>query len=452
MGTRQGRLARSTASRTRPVDRLSVVRGNGPACLTASTFGSYDAHVRSLFVPRALLAATFLPVWALACGESAPPAPPPPEVLFVEAVQRDVPVISEWLGTTEGSVDAGIRSQVTGYLVSRDYQEGQRVKKGDLLFRIDPRTFRAALDQARGDLGRAQAELELARLDVARYTPLVKEGAVSRQEFDNAVQRQRSGEALVQAARAAAEKAEIELSFTEIRSPIDGIVGIALAQLGDFVGPSDPKPLTSVSQLDPIRVSFPLSEQEYLRFAPRFSQALDEQGFRRSALQMVLADGSIYPHLGTAYPAGREIDPRTGTIQLKGVFPNPEQVLRPGLYARVRVETDIARGAIVVPQRALQELQGAAQVAVVKPDDTIELRTVQKGPAWGTLQVVEGGIAAGDRIVVEGFQKIRPGMQVAARQAPPALSGAPPTTGPPPADGNGAAPAPTPPVAPTPAK
>jgi membrane fusion protein (multidrug efflux system) len=421
--------------------------------LTARGSGSYRSSVRHPSRHRSLAAAIVAFVWILACGESAPPPPPPPEVLVVPAVARDVPMISEWLGTTQGSVDAEIRSQVAGYLVSRDYQEGQRVKKGDLLFRIDPRTFRAALDQARGDLGRAQAELEIARLDVDRYTPLVKEGAVSRQEYDNAVQRKRSGEALVQTARAAAENAEIQLSFTEIRSPIDGIVGIALAQLGDFVGPSDPGPLTSVSQLDPIRVAFPLSEQEYLHFAPRFNKALDDQSFREDALQIVLADGTIYPHLGTAFPAGREIDPRTGTITLKGVFPNPQQVLRPGLYARVRVETDIRPGAIVVPQRALQDLQGSSQVAVVKADDTIELRAVKKGAAWGTLQVVETGLAAGDRVVVEGFQKVRPGMTVVAKDAPPALAGAPPSDGPPPStvrDPAPSVPAPAPAPMPTP--
>lgn len=375
-------------------------------------------------VPHALF------LWVVACTEHAPPAPPPPEVLVVEAVRRDVPVISEWLGTTEGSIDAEIRSQVAGYLVSRDYEEGQRIKKGDLLFRIDPRTFRAALEQARGDLGRAQAELELARLDVARYTPLVEEGAVSRQEFDNAVQRKRSGDALVQTARAAVENAEIQLSFTEIRSPIDGIVGIALAQLGDFVGPGDPEPLTTVSQLDPIRVSFPVSEQEYLRFASAFSQALDDKGFRGDALQIVLADGSVYPHRGTGYPAGREIDPKTGTITVKGVFPNPGLVLRPGLYARVRVETSVLTGAIIVPQRALQDLQGSAQLAIVKPDDTVEVRSVVKGPSWGSFVVIERGLEAGERVIVEGVQKVRPGMQVVAKPAPPELTGAAPAEAP----------------------
>jgi membrane fusion protein (multidrug efflux system) len=369
---------------------------------------------------------------AVSCGGGEAPPPPAPEVLVAEVTARDVPEISEWIGTTEGSVDAEIRSQVTGYLVSRDYEEGQRVAKGDLLFRIDPRSFQAALDQARGELGRAQAELERARLDVARYTPLVEQGAVSRQEYDNAVQRQRADEAAVQAARAAAEKARIDLGFTEVRSPIEGIAGLAQAQLGDFVGPTDPEPLTTVSQLDPIRVAFPLSEQEYLRFAGAFREAVSQRNFREGTLQLVLADGSIYPHAGTGYPAGREIDPRTGTITVKGVFPNPDQILRPGQYARVRAETGLAKGALVVPQRAIQELQGLPQLAVVGPDEKIEIRTVTTGPTWGTLAVITKGVAAGERVVVEGFQKVRPGTVVAAKPAPAALAGAPPGEGPPP--------------------
>jgi membrane fusion protein (multidrug efflux system) len=265
--------------------------------------------------------------------------------------------VSEWLGTTEGAVDADIRAQVAGYLVSRDYQEGSRVEPGTLLFRIDARPYQAALDQAKGDRGRAEAALQLARLDAARYTPLVESGAVSRQEYDTAVQRLRSSEAALQAARAAVEKSNIELGFTEIRSPISGVAGVAKRQLGDFVGPTDSEPPTSASQLDPIRVSFPLSEQEFLLYAPQIQEAVEQGRFREGSLQLVLADGSVYPHRGTGYLAGREIDPRTGTITVKGDFPNPGQALRPGQYARVRAETGVAKGALVVPQRAIQDLQ-----------------------------------------------------------------------------------------------
>jgi membrane fusion protein (multidrug efflux system) len=380
-----------------------------------------------------------------ACGSGEPPPPPLPEVLVVPVVARDVPQIAEWLGTTEGAVDAEIRAQVAGYLISRDYREGSRVKPGDLLFRIDPRTFKAALDQARGDLGRAQAARELSRLDVARYTPLVAEGAVSRQEYDTAVQRLRADEAAVQAASAAVEKARIDVGFTEIRSPIEGIVGIAKRQLGDLVGPSDPTPLTSVSQLDPIQVSFPLSEQEYLRYAPAIQKAVADGGFRGNALQLVLADGSVYPHFGTAFPAGREIDPQTGTITMKGAFPNPGGVLRPGQYARVRVETTVMPGALVVPKRAVQELQGLPQLMLVGADDKVEIRTVKTGPVWGSLQVVTEGVKAGERVVVEGFQKARPGMQVAAKPAPAELAGGPPESGPPPSAPPAEPAAPTPP-------
>ena len=363
---------------------------------------------------------------AAACGSQEAPAPPPPEVLVVEAMARDVPQINEWLGTTQGSVDAEIRAQVAGYLISRDFQEGSRVQKGDLLFRIDPRPFRAALDQAGGELRRAQAALERSRLDVARYRPLVAEGAVSQQEFDNSVQRELADRASVESAQAAAERARIELEFTEIRAPIAGVVGEAERQLGDFVGPSDATPLTTLSQLDPIQVEFPLSEQEYLRFAPAFQEAMRDQSFRADGLELVLADGSVYPHRGTGYPAGRQIDPRTGTIAVKGVFPNPEQLLRPGQYARIRVETGLLEDAVVVPQRAIQELQGLGQVAVVRDDGTVDLRTVQLGPAWGTLRVLSQGVASGEHVIVEGFQKVRPGMAVAAKPAPPELSGAPP--------------------------
>ncbi len=394
----------------------------------------YDRASASYPTPRMRTpshVAPFVAVLLLACGSGEPPAPPAPEVLVVDVVARDVPIVSEWLGTTEGSVDADIRAQVSGYLISRDYEEGQHVAAGDLLFKVDPRTFQATLEQARGEVRRAEAELERSRLDVRRYEPLVKEGAVSRQEYDNAVQRMRADQAALQTARATADRAGIDVGFTEIRSPIEGIVGVAKRQLGDFVGPNDSEPLTSVSQLDPIRVAFPVSEQEYLRFASAFKDAITQRNFREGALELILADGSVYPHRGTGYPAGREIDPRTGTITVKGVFANPEQLLRPGQYARVRVETSVARGALVVPERAVQDLQGLDQLTVVGADDKVEVRTVTAGPSWGTLRVIEKGVSAGDRVVVEGFQKVRPGMQVVAQLAPPELAGAAPDSKPP---------------------
>lgn len=356
-----------------------------------------------------------------ACGESQPAAPPPIEVVVAPVVQRDVAVTSEWIGTTEGAVDAELRAQVSGYLIAREYREGTIVREGQVLFRIDPRVSRAALDQARGDVGRAEAMLGKANLDVARFTPLVAEGAVSRQELDNAIQLQRSAQAQLLMAKAALEKAEIDVAFTEIRSPTDGIAGVAGAQLGDLVGPGDPNPLTRVSKVDPIRVSFPISEREYLRSAAVFRGAVEGRGTgREGALELVLADGSVWPHRGSGVPASAGVDPATGTLLVRGEFPNPDHVLRPGQYARVRAVTDTKAAALLVPQRAVAEMQGVFQVAVVGPDDRVELRVVQPGVRDGGMQVIEKGLSAGERVVVEGIQKVRSGTVVKPKVAEPA--------------------------------
>lgn len=359
-------------------------------------------------------------LWA--CGEPAAPPPPPVDVVVAPVVQRDVPITSEWIGTTEGAVDAEIRAQVPGYLIAREYAEGTIVKKGDVLFRVDPRSARAALDQARGDLGRARAALAKSRLDVDRYTPLAREGAVSRQELDNAIQSLRANEALVQAAQAAVDSAQVDLGYTEVRSPIDGIAGIARAQLGNLVGPTDPQPLTSVSQVDPIRVRFPLSEREYLRFAEAFRKRIDgganaARGDGGASVELLLADGSTWPHRGFSVPASQGIDPSTGTIQVRAEFPNPDFLLRPGQYARVRVVTELRKGALLVPQRAVAEMQGVHQVALVGPDDKIAMRVVEPGPRFESLQIIEKGLAPGDRIVVEGLQKVRDGVVVNPKTA-----------------------------------
>jgi len=361
-----------------------------------------------------------------ACGEPPPATPAPVEVVVAPVVQRDVAVTSEWIGTTEGAVDAEIRAQVSGYLVAREYEEGTIVREGEVMFRIDPRLTRAALEQARGDVGRAEAMLGKANLDVERFTPLVAEGAVSRQELDNAIQLQRSAQAQLQMARAAREKAEIDLDFTEIRSPTDGIAGVAQAQLGDLVGPSDPNPLTRVSKVDPIRVSFPISEREYLRFASVFRSAAEgREGAREGGLELVLADGSVWPHRGRGVPASAGVDPATGTLLVRGEFSNPDNVLRPGQYARVRAVTETKAAALLVPQRAIAETQGVFQVAVVGPDDRVELRVVEPGVRDGGMQVIEKGLAAGERVVVEGIQKVRTGTVVKPKAAePPAPAGA----------------------------
>lgn len=354
----------------------------------------------------------------LGCSEPAPPPPPPIDVVVADVVQKDVPITVEWIGTTEGAVDAEIRAQVSGYLISRDYAEGTAVKQGQLLFQIDPRPYQAALDQARGDLGRAKAALTKSRQDVARYTPLAAEGAVSQQELDNAIQATLANEASVQGAQAAVEKAELDLAFTAIRSPIDGIAGVARAQLGNLVGPNDPEPLTTVSQLDPIRVSFPLSEREYLRFSAAIREAMATGGRgREGRLELILADGSTWPHRGRAVPAAAGVDPSTGTILIRGEFANPDKILRTGQYARVRGVAEVLEGALVVPQRAVSELQGVSQVAVVGADNKVAIRVVQPGPRFGSEQVIEQGLQAGERVVAEGVQKVRDGTLVNPRAA-----------------------------------
>jgi membrane fusion protein (multidrug efflux system) len=367
-------------------------------------------------------------VLLFACSEEAPPPPPPVDVVVADVVQKDVPITVEWIGTTEGAVDAEIRAQVSGYLISRDYVEGLEVERGQLLFQIDPRPYKAALEQARGDLGRAKAALTKSRQDVARYTPLAAEGAVSQEELDNAVQSAVANEASVQAAQAAVEKAELDLSFTSIRAPIAGIAGLARAQLGNLVGPGDPEPLTRVSQLDPIRVSFPLSEQQYMRFASAVKAGRGQEG----GLELILADGSVWPHRGTGVPAAEGVDPSTGTLLVRGEFANPDLVLRTGQYARVRAVSEVRHGALVVPQRAVSELQGVFQVAVVGPDNKVSMRVVQPGPRYQSDQVIEQGIQLGERVVAEGIQKVRDGALVnprAASEPPPAVASEPASGG-----------------------
>lgn len=352
-------------------------------------------------------------------GAAAPPPPPPPEVLVAPVIQQDVPVYSEWLGTTDGSINAQIRARVQGYLQARHYREGIFVKTGDLLFSIDPRPYQAALDQAKGDLGRAEAALGKTRLDVARYTPLAKEGAISQQELDNAVQADRGNQAAVAAAQAAVKQAELNLEWTQVKSPIDGIAGIAIAQIGDLISVNTL--LTTVSRVDPIKVTFPISEREYLKFANRIGQAMQaEQRAQQHGppIELILADGSAYGERGGFALPDREVDLKTGTITVVSYFPNPKSILRPGLYAKVRAVTDQKVGALLVPQRAIQELQGTRRVAIVNAENKIEFRVVQASTRVGTLWVIDEGLVLGDRVVVEGIQKVRDGVPVVPKPAP----------------------------------
>lgn len=351
---------------------------------------------------------------AAACREKAQQAaPPPPDVLVTKVVQKDVPIYGEWIGTMSGYINANIRPQVKGYILSRNYKEGDVVQSGDLLFQIDPREFQAALDQAQGQLARAQAYQVKTQKDVTRYTPLAKEGAISTQELDNAIQANLAAKADVDSARAAVEEAKLNLGWTKVTSPIAGVAGIAIAQIGDLVNPTTE--LTTVSQLDPIKVVFPVAEQLYLRYARQRAKEEAQQEPRPGALELILADGSVFPHRGTVAVVGREVDPRTGTLTIEGHFPNPGNVLRPGGYALVRTVIDSLPNASVVPQRAVQDFQGISQVAVVTPENKVEIRAVKTGPRDGFDWAILHGVKPGEKVIVEGLQKVRDGMTVAPK-------------------------------------
>ena len=362
---------------------------------------------------------------SLGCGKSEQPQARPLEIEVVQVEQKDVPIWNEWVGTLEGLVNAQIKPQVTGYLVRQTYQEGSFVKKGQLLFEIDPRTFQAALDQAKaqranaeGQLAQAEANQVKAQLDVNRYTPLAKEQAVSQQDLDNAVQgnvaaqaQVRAAKAQIDAARAQMDAAQLNLSFTRIVSLIDGIVGVAQAQIGDLVGPTSL--LTTVSTLDPIKVYFPVSERGYLDYVKENPDAAKRAAQESQlALELVLADGSHYPNKGSFSFADRQVDVKTGTLRLQGLFPNPGNILRPGQFARVRAVTKTRRGALLVPQRAVTELQGGYQVAVVGKDNKVEIRPVKVGERIGPQWIIDTGLKPGERVVAQGVQMVKAGMTV----------------------------------------
>jgi membrane fusion protein (multidrug efflux system) len=352
-----------------------------------------------------------------------------PDVKVVQVQQEDVPIIHEWIGTLDGLVNADVRAQVTGYLLKQGYQEGGFVKKGQLLFQIDPRPFKAALDQAEGQLAQARAQLSNAEavqgrteLDVKRYTPLAKEQAATQQDLDNAVQNNlaalasiETAKAQIMTAQAAVETAKINLDFTRLVAPIDGIAGQAQLQVGALVTPATGA-VTAVSTVDPIKVYFTVGEPQYLAFRKRFpTEERTREDEKKLRIELVLADGSTYPHLGTFDFADRQVDVSTGAIRIAALFPNPHNVLRPGGYAKVRVFVQIQHGALLVPQRAVSELQGGYQVAVVGGDNKVAIRPVKVGEQVDSRWVIADGLNPGDRVVAEGTQKVHGGMQVDPR-------------------------------------
>jgi len=393
----------------------------------------------------------------IAFGRSKPkqiPQAAPLEVEVAQVEQKDVPIYSEWIGTLDGMVNAEIRAQVSGYLLTKNYTEGLFVRKGQALFDIDPRPFQAALDQAKGDLAKAQAQLAQAegqqlqsqaqvaqaeanqgkaQFDVDRYIPLAKAKAITDQELDNAVQTNLAAKAQVKAgiagvvsakaaivaakatiaaAEANVKTAELNLGFTKINSPVDGIAGIALAQVGNLVSPTSGN-LTTVSTVDPIKVYFTPTEQEYLNFTRvNPTQSERDAAGARLELELVLVDGTIYPQKGRFFVADRQVDQKTGAIKIAGIFPNPGNILRPGQYGRVRAVTSMRLGALVVPQRAVSELQGSYRVAVVGSDNKVSIRPVKVGNRVGLMWIIEEGLSAGEKVIVEGTQKVRPDVLV----------------------------------------
>jgi RND family efflux transporter MFP subunit len=364
------------------------------------------------------------------CKKATPTATAPaPEVVVTDVVQRDVPLYSDWVGTTVGFVNAEIHPKITGYLLKQNYTDGAHVKAGQVLFQIDPRQYQAAFDQAVGDLAQKQADYKKNAQDLARYKPLLSAQVISQQDFDHVNQATRAAKATMEAAQAAVETARLNLQWTQVNSPIDGIAGIAKVQVGDLV--SVTMLLTTVSQVDPIKVTFPISEREYLHFAGAIQQH-EKTGTSTNepTLAMVLADGSTYKYPGHFYVANRQVNVQTGTINIQGVFPNPENILRPGMYAKISAATDTQKGALLVPQGAVLETQGTYQVAVVGADNKVTMHTVTMGKQVGDLRIITDGLAPGDRIITEGVQKVSDGMEVTPRMKPapaaaPAADGAP---------------------------
>lgn len=370
--------------------------------------------------------------------DGAKPEMPPPDVLFTLVEVRDVPIVEEWVGTTLGYVNADIRAKVQGYLLQQNYRNGAFVEAGELLFEIDPRQFLAALGEAEGQLGQAQAMLGKSNIDVTRLRPLVPKGAVSRQELDNAVQDQLANQAAVRQAQASLEQARLDLGWTKVTSPISGVAGIAVAQVGDLVGSTSK--LTVVSQVDPIKVIFPITEAQYLNASRDINRrASGELAVPSLVLNLTLTDGLKYPHPGRFLAANRQVDQRTGTILVEAEFPNADGYLRPGLFARISAAIRIEKDAIVVPQRAVSQTQAGTQVLVVDPDSKAEVRRVTLGPRFDSFWVISEGLKPGERVIVEGLQKARAGAAVNAKAAPASGSSASvpaqaPTAAPSPAD------------------
>lgn len=355
---------------------------------------------------------------ALGCSnKETQAAAPPPEVEVTDVVQQDVPIYGEWIAILDGYVNAQIQPQVTGYLMKQNYVEGTVVHRGDVLFEIDPRPFEAALAQTKGQLAEAQAQLGKTILDVQRDTPLAAQSAIPKAQLDNDIQANESAKAVVDAAKAQVEQAELNLGFTKVRSLVDGIAGLAKGQIGDLVGPTSQ--LTTVSQVDPIKAYVSISEQEYLRAASKLNaiaQGKTSDRVGQKSLELILSDGSTYPTKGWFVLADRQVDLKTGTIRVAGAFDNPTLVLRPGQFGRIRLVTGVEKQALLVPQRSVVETQGAYSVVVIGPENKASIRPVKTGERVGQMWIITEGIKPGEQVIVEGIQKAREGVVVNPKQ------------------------------------
>ena len=379
--------------------------------------------------PYSLLSAVTIGLVILSsCQEKAAQPPPPPLEVGISTVEtRDITTFGDWVGSLDGYVNAQIQPEVAGYLIKQDYREGSYVNKGEVLFEIDPRPFQAVLDQAKGQLAQtkgqlaqAEATFNLDKINLDRDTPLVQAHAVAQSQLDTDTQTLKTQEAAVataksaiEASEASVEQAQLNLGFTKVRSLVDGIAGIATIQIGNYV--SQQSVLTTVSQVNPVKAYFPISEQEYLQVSQRIQPGANGDWLKHSdavPLQLTLSNGSVYDHKGHIVFADRNVDTQTGTIRIVGAFPNPGNVLRPGQYCKIRAQTGILQGALVIPQRAVSELQGGYQVAVVTPDNKIQIRSVTLGARDGEDWIVKSGLKAGEHVVTEGTGKVRDGMPV----------------------------------------
>jgi len=369
-------------------------------------------HAASVTASRIASALSVVALLAGCGGRGGTPPMSPPEVKVIAVAQRDVPIVSEWVATLDGYVNAQIQPQVAGYIVKQTYREGSPVHKGDILFEIDPRPFQAVLDQARAQLAQAVAQLGKTQLDVDRDTPLAKERAIAQSQLDNDVQANLAAKAAVQSSEAQVEQAQLNLGFTHVTSLFDGIAGIAQVQLGNLVNPSIV--LTSVSQVNPIKAYFPMSEQEYLRLADSINAPQDHVDAPKDTppLELILADGTVYPSKGRVLYTDRQVDITTGTIRVVSAFPNPKNFLRPGEFGRIRASTYTRTGALLVPQRAVIDLQGSFQLAIVGSDNKVSVRIVKVGERVGTEWIIDSGVKQGEMVIVEGVQKVRDGVSV----------------------------------------